>query len=328
MKVVVTSPRFPERDPYRDLVEAVGGELVVGDCKTVEDAIELCADANVIVTGFVPVTEELLDATPDLEFVMVHAAGYDAVDVQAATARGIPVSNVPGYAPRDVASHAFTLLLSAAHEVVRSDRLLRDGPGWVREEVKPIHGGTIGIVGLGRIGREIVPFARGFDMDVIAYDPYLADDVFDMLEVEAVGFEELLERADAVTIHTPLTDITHHLFGREEFALMKDSAVLANAARGPIVDEDALAWAIETGEIRAAGLDVFEYEPPDGSPLLAHDRIVCSPHKAGSTRNAEENVIRIARAELERVLAGEPPENLVNKEVFHYTGEQVTTPDE
>jgi len=326
MNVVVTSPRFPERDQYRDLVEAVDGDLVYADCATEEDAVERCRDANVIVTGFVPVTERVMDAAPDLEFIMVHATGYDAVDVPAATARGIPVSNVPGYAPRDVASHAFTLLLSAAHDVVRADRDMRSGDGWTRRTREPLHGGTLGIVGLGEIGRKIVPFAEGFDMDVIAHDPYLADDVFDLLGVESVEFDDLLARSDAVTVHAPLTSITHHLFSDAEFERMKPSAVLVNTARGPIVDEAALVDAIEGGEIRAAGLDVFETEPPADSPVLDCDRIVCTPHVGGGTRQAADSVVAIARAELRRVLNGEAPRNVVNEEVFQYRGSQVTTP--
>ncbi len=328
MRVVVTSPRFPERNQYEDIVSAAGGELVYAGCETEADAIERCRDANVIITGAVPVTERVMDVAENLEFIMVHAIGYDAVDVQAATARGIPVSNVPGYAPRDIASHAFALLLAAAHDVVSTDRDIRDGPGWSRTPVKPLHGGTLGIVGLGQIGRQVVPFAEGLDMDVIAYDPYLADDVFEMLDVEPVSFGELLELSDGITIHTPLTSITHHMFSDAEFERMKESAVLANTARGPIVDEDALATAIESGQIRAASLDVFEQEPPEESPVLQYDRIICSSHRAGSTRNGEERVIEITREELERVLNGCPPENVVNREVFQYNGEQVTKPRE
>jgi len=327
MKVVVTRQRFPDRNQYEDVVADAGADLVYADCQTEADAIEHCRDANVIVTGFVPVTERVMDAAEDLEFVMVHATGYDAVDVQAATARGIPVSNVPGYAPRDVASHAFTLLLTAAHRVVPADRDIRAGDGWTRRTYQALHGGTLGIVGLGEIGRAIVPFAKGFDMDVIASDPHLADDVFEAIGVESVGFEELLARSDAVTIHAPLTEHTHHLFSTAAFERMRESAVLANAARGPIVDEAALADALERGEIRAAGLDVFEREPPEASPVLDRDDVVCTPHQGGGTENAAENVIAIARAELGRVLAGDPPENVVNREVFQYRGGQVTEPE-
>lgn len=321
MRVVVTDRRFPDRDPYGDVVADAGGELVYADCETEADAVELCRDADVIVAGFVPITERVLDAAGDLRLVLRHAAGYDNVDVRAATARGIPVSNVPGYASADVASHAIALALAAAHDVVYADRRLRAGPGWgARETLSPLFGGTFGIVGLGRIGRRTVPMARGLGMEPIAYDPFLPEDVFDLVAVESVSFEALLERADCVSVHAPLTALTHHLFDATAFARMKDTAVLVNTARGPIVDEAALAEAVETGQIRAAGLDVFETEPPADSPVFDHDRIVCSPHHAGGTPTAEANVIRIAAAELDRALRGEPLENVVNHEVYQYRG--------
>lgn len=328
MRVVVTDRRFPDRDPYGDVVEAAGGELVYGDCATEADAVEFCAGADVVIGGFVPITRAVLDAAGDLTLVMRHATGYDNVDVREATARGIPVSNVPGYAPRDIASHALALLLSAAHAVVFHDRQVRDGPGWgERETLQPVHGGTLGIVGFGRIGRELPPLVEGLDMDVVAYDPYLPDDLFGLRGVEPVEFEELLARSDAVSVHASLDETSHHLFDAEAFRLMKDSAVLVNTGRGPLVDEVALAEAVESGEIRAAGLDVFESEPPEDSPVLDSDRIVCSPHRAGETERAAERVVEIARAELERALHGEPLRNVVNREIYQYRGGQVTTPE-
>jgi D-3-phosphoglycerate dehydrogenase len=155
-------------------------------------------------------------------------------------------------------------------------------------------------------------------MDVVAYDPVLDDDVFELLEVESVSFEELLERSDCVTIHAPMTEQTHHMFSSAEFQQMKESAILVNVARGPIVDEEALVAAVESGEIRAAGLDVFENEPPNDSPVLECDRITCSPHHAGSSPKAKQNKIDIVRSELELVLTGETLENVVNGEVFQY----------
>lgn len=329
MRVVVTDRRFPDRDPYGDVVEAAGGELVYGDCVTEADAIEFCADADVIIGGFVPITEAVMDAAGDLDLVMRHATGYDNVDVREATARGIPVSNVPGYAPRDIASHALALLLSAAHAVVYHDRQIREGPGWgERERLEPIHDGTLGIVGFGRIGRELPRLVEGFDTEVIAHDPYLADDLFELGGAEPVEFDALLSRSDAISIHASLDAHSHHLFDADAFRRMKDSAVLVNTGRGPIVDEVALAEAVESGEIRAAGLDVFESEPPDDSPVLDSDRIVCSSHRAGGTPRAGDRVVEIARAELERALEGEPLRNVVNREIYQYRGEQVTRPGE
>jgi D-3-phosphoglycerate dehydrogenase len=160
--------------------------------------------------------------------------------------------------------------------------------------------------------------ARGLDMEIIAYDPVLDDDVFKMLGVEQVSFNELLTQSDCVTIHAPMTEQTCHMFSTAEFQQMKESAILVNVARGPIVDEAALVNAIEDGEIHGAGLDVFEQEPPTDSPVLDCEAITCSPHHAGSSPEAKQNKIDIVRAELERVLTGETLHNVVNGEVFQY----------
>lgn len=328
MRVVVTSRRFPDRDPYSDIVEEFGGELVYGNCSTEAEAIDFCRDADVIVGGFVPVTGPVMDAAGDPAAILVHAAGYDAVDVQEATCRGIPVANAPGYAPHDIASHAMALTLAATHRIVPADRRVRAETAWEDRGIDPIHGKTIGIVGFGHIGRKLVPKAQGFDMEVLAYDPYVADDVFELADVEQVSFEALLARSDCISIHAALTEVTVGMFGTAEFEAMQDDAVLVNTARGPIVQEDALVQALEDGELRAAGLDVFEEEPPQDSPLFDREDVVLTPHAAGGTERAEENVIELMRAELRRVLAGEPLENLVNPAVYQYRGQQVTVPDE
>jgi D-3-phosphoglycerate dehydrogenase len=328
MRVVVTSRIFGEDTPYRNIVESVGGEIKYADCKTEADAVQACGGANIIIGGFIPISEAVMNAADDLEVILIPAAGYDSVDLQAATARGAPVSNVPEYAPRDIANHALALALAAAHDIVQNDVKMRDGPGWDRTPFEPIHGGTMGIVGLGRIGRELVPMARGLNMDVIAYDPPLDSDIFELLDVDSVTFPELLNQSDCISIHAPLTDVTHHMFSAGEFRSMKDSAVLVNTARGPIVDEEALVMAIDDDELRTAALDVFESEPPDGSPARTHERIVCSPHRGGASRRARENVREESAAELRRALQDQPLQNVVNEAVLQYSGEQVTTPGE
>jgi len=328
MRVVVTKRLFPDTTPYQEVVESAGGELVAADCATEPEAVDACEGANIIVGGFIPISEQVMDAAGDLDLILVPAAGYDSIDLQAATERGIPVSNVPEYAPRDIASHALALALTAAHDIVQADHELRESMGWERTPLYPIHGDTLGIVGLGRIGRELVSMAKGLHMDVIAYDPYLDSDIFDRVGVKSVAFEELLDRAECLSVHTQLTDVTRHMFSTTEFERMKDSAVLVNTARGPIVDEAALVHALDDGEIRAAALDVFESEPPNGSPVLDSERVVCSPHRGSASPKARENIIRESREELRRALQGDPLENVVNKAVFQYTDEQVTVPEE
>lgn len=328
MRVVVTDRPFPEPNPYEnlldetddlygDIVSEAGGDIVYAECESEDDAIEACRDADVIITFITPITERVLDAAGDVELIIRQGAGYDNIDVRAATSRDIPVSNVPDYGSADVASHGIALALAASHDIVSADQGLRQGDGWGSSRViQPIQGGTYGIVGLGRIGRRAVPMAKGLGMEVIAYDPLLDDDVFEAIDVEPVTFEELLRRSDCITLHAVLNEQTRHLFSTEEFRKMQDSAIIVNVARGPLIDEKALVEAVEHDEIRAAALDVFEKEPPDDSPVLECDEIVCSPHHAGGSPTAKEKKIEIVREELGRVLRNETLHNVVNEEVF------------
>ena len=333
MRVVVTDRPFPKPNPYEGLldktddiygrvVEETGDEISYPECETEEETIKACRNADVIITFVAPITDRVLEAAGNVDLVIRQGAGYDNIDVQAATARGIPVSNVPDYGSADVASHGLALALAASHSIVTADQALRNSEGWGSSRViEPIQGGTYGIVGLGRIGRRAVPMAKGLGMDVIAYDPLQDEDIFEHLDVESVSFEELLSRADCITLHAVLNDQTYHMFSDEEFKQMKNSAILVNVARGPLVDETALVNAIENDQIRAAGLDVFEEEPPSNSSVLECERIVCSPHHAGGSPKAKEKKIEIVRGELKRVLRGETLHNVVNEEVFqHHQG--------
>jgi D-3-phosphoglycerate dehydrogenase len=332
MRVVVTDRPFPEPNPYRDLLEETDDlysdyidstqyEIIYEECDSEAETIEACADADVIITFTAPITDQVMDAAGDVALIIRQGAGYDVIDVRAATARDIPVSNAPNYGSADVASHGIAMALAASHDIVSADRGLREGPGWGSSRViQPIQGGTYGIVGLGRIGRRAVPMARGLGMEVIAFDPLLDNDIFEQLDVEQCSFDNLLSRSDCVTLHAPLNEETHHLFSTDEFKQMMDSAVLVNVARGPLVDTEALVEAVESDEIRAAALDVFEEEPPTDSPVLQCEDIVCSPHHAGSSPGAKQRKIEIVGEELERVLNDNSLHNVVNPEVFQYHG--------
>jgi D-3-phosphoglycerate dehydrogenase len=330
MRVVVTDRPFPKPNPYEGLLEQTddlygdtvsetGDQIVYPECETEEETIEACRNADVIITFIAPITEQVLDAAGDVSLIIRQGAGYDNVDVQEATTRGIPVSNVPDYGSADVASHGIALALAASHNIVGADQGLRENDGWGSSRVlQPLQGGTYGIVGLGRIGRCAVPMARGLGMNVIAYDPLLDDDIFEQMEVEHVTFDELLARSDCIVLHAVLNEQTHHMFSTQEFTKMKDSAIIVNVARGPLIDEKALVEAIESNAIRAAGLDVFEEEPPTDSPVLDSDQIVCSPHHAGGSGEAKKNKIEIVQSELGRALRGETLHNVVNQEVFQH----------
>lgn len=321
MKVVVTDRKFPHReDPYGDVVSAAGGALSYHDFSSEDEVIAGCRDADVVLTFKAPLSARVIRELDATEAVIRIGTGVDTINVQAATAAGIAVSNAPGYSTQEVATHAITLMLAAAREVPLADRAMRESEGWgERNPINRMYGGTFGIVGLGRIGRAAVPKARGLDMDLVAHDPYVASDVFDLLGVEKVTFSELLDRADCVSVHAPLTAETRRLFSADEFDRMRRSAVLVNTARGPIVDEAALVEAVTAGDIWAAGLDVFETEPPNDTPALGCERIVCSPHHAGRCAESEAAGVEAVRDELARALGDDHLEHMINPEVRAYS---------
>lgn len=334
MKVLVTDPRsivdgssygtpsWEGPHPYREAVENAGGELVLGNFTSLEEIKEGVRDADVVVTFAAPLPRDIIEAMERTKLIIRSGVGFEIIDVKAATENGIPVSNIPDAAEHVVAESAVTLALAAAHNISHCDHAMRRDNGWGdRQPVNLLHEGTYGIVGLGHIGRAAIPKAKGLGMDVIAYDPYLPRDVYEHLEVEEVGFDELLQRSDVVDVHTPHTAETEQLFSTREFEMMKESAVIANTARGPIIDEEALVEAVESREIYGAGLDVFETEPPVDSPVLDCSMIVVSPHNAGIAAEGEDAFYVKGTEEILRVLNGEHPRYVVNPEVYKYPSE-------
>jgi glyoxylate reductase len=226
---------------------------------------------------------EVMDASSCLRVISNYAVGFDNIDVAAADERRIQVGNTPGVLTETTADLAFTLLLAAARRVVEADRYVRSGEwrtwGATLLLGQDVHHATLGLIGLGRIGREMAKRARGFDMRVLYLDPTRQEDVERELGVEPADLDTLLSRSDFVSIHVPLTDATRHLIGERELRLMKPTAILINTSRGPVVDQAALYAALKNGTITGAGLDVFEREPiAKDDPLLALDNVVVVPH--------------------------------------------------
>ena len=327
MKVVVTDRRFPESDPYSGAVEAVSGTVEYGEYETLDEIVEGCRDADVVVTFHAPITREVIENMDRAKLILRNGAGFDDVNIKAANEYGIPVSSMRGYANEEMAEHAITLMLAASRDVVFSDRDVRTAAGWgERRNVNAMAGGTFGIVGLGEIGRQAAQYAQGLDMDVVASDPYVSRDVFCAMDVKRVPFEEVLNRSDCVSLHCQLTAETRHLMSTAEFERMRENAVLVNVSRGGLVDEPALVDAVESGSIYAAGVDVFESEPPTNSPLFDCDQIVCSPHHGGQTADVEERCIQMGREEIVRALTGEQLQMVINPEAIMYD-DTVGTPD-
>jgi glyoxylate reductase len=264
------------------------------------------------------VDEELLENAPRLRVVSNMAVGYDNIDVAACTARGIPVGNTPGVLTDTTADFAWTLLMSAARRVVEGVEYVRAGRwktwGPMLLMGPDIHGATLGIVGIGRIGQAMARRARGFDMRILYYDPYVPDAGIE--DATSVDLDTLLAESDFVTLHVPLTDSTYHLIGRDELRKMKPTSILINTARGGVVDPDALYEALRDGQITRAALDVTEPEPiPTDHPLLTLPNCIVVPHIASASIATRTKMATMAAENLLAGLRGDPLPNCVNPEV-------------
>ena len=286
-----------------------------------EELLRIVAGRDALVTMLTErVDAELLAAAgPRLKIVANHAVGFDNVNLADCTQAGVLATNTPDVLTETTADTAFTLLMTAARRVGEGERFLRSGRQWIWGPLmmlgQDVHHKTIGIVGFGRIGQAVARRAKGFGMRVV-----YADAVQLPAKVEdgatRVPLEELLEDADFVSIHTNLTDETRHLFGHEEFKRMKPTAVLVNTSRGPVVDEAALADALEAGELFAAGLDVFEREPDVHPKLLELENVVVIPHLGSATVDTRDAMGHLVVDNVFAALDGKRPPTLLNPEAF------------
>lgn len=301
-KIVVTPRSFGMTDPGpRALLEARGYDVVYnphGRILTRLEMKELLADADGIIVGVDPLDREVLEAAPKLKVISKYGVGTDNIDLQYAEERGIKVTLAAGSNTEAVADFAFALMMAVARRVNVIDRACREGV-WKAEAAIDIHGKTLGLLGLGAIGRAVARRAAGFGMQVIAYDLLRDETVAAALGISYRDtVDELLGEADFVSLHLPLDARTKGMIGRERFALMKPTAVLVNTARGGLIDEAALLEALREGRIWGAGIDVFEQEPPDSPELLALDNLIAGAHCAASTRGAVSNMGLIASRNL------------------------------
>jgi len=341
MKILATPPGFEEvAGVLSSLGEVETTWEKVGRFRTFteEEFISEAPKYDAIVVWLDPFGRRAIEAGEGkLRVIGVPRAGYDNVDVKTATARGIPVVYSPGANSGAVADHVFGLLLALNRGIVEANVQLKSGkwkgpwamlPGWNLE------GKTLGIIGLGNIGCRIAIRANGFGMDVIAYDPNLTEDTMTSLmlfpkelKVELVSFRTILEESDFITIHVPRTEKTFHLIGRNELAVMKKTAFLINAARGGIVDEEALYEALREGKISGAALDVFEKEPPDiSNPLFSLENVIVTPHISWCTHEAIKRSNMIVATEVMRILNGQSPNirYLANPQVLGRVGASET----
>jgi len=287
-------------------------KLIIEKAKNVDALASLLSDK---------IDAEVFDAAPRLKIVAQMAVGFDNIDVQEATKRGIYVTNTPEVLTDTTADFAWTLLMAVARRVVEADKYVRTGQwkvGWHPSMMsgRDIHHATIGIVGAGRIGYAVAKRAKGFDMKVLFYDVIPRPEMEKELRAKRVDLDTLFKESDFVSIHVPLMKETYHLVNAEKLKLMKKTAYLINNSRGPVVDEKALYEALKEGRIAGAGLDVFEQEPiPVDNPLLKLDNVVVAPHISSASYETRSKMAEMVAENLVAFFEGRKPPNLVNPEV-------------
>jgi D-3-phosphoglycerate dehydrogenase len=317
-KVVITDFGEADYTPEAEVFRASGldVELVRLNARTADDLFPTVADADGLIVQWVHITRAVMQQLTRCKVISRYGIGVDMVDLPAASEHGIMVCNVPDYCIEEVSTHTMAFVLALNRHLLIHNAHVHGGkwggaPGGAPTRLSSQ---TIGIVGLGNIGREVARKAQGLGLKVLGFDPYLTPERASALGVELVNLEDLLRRADYVTLHCPLTDETRHLIGEKQLALMKPTAYLINVARGPVVDQPALYKALASGRIKGAAADVLEQEPPaTDDPLLGLDNFIVTPHVASWTTEASQQLRRETAQNVVVTLQGQRPRAIVNR---------------
>ena len=308
--IAVTDSVFPSLDPALAALARLDPEMRMSKSVAAEDILAVARDADAILVTYAKLSGELLRELRRCKAIGRFGLGVDNIDTKTAAELGIVVTYVPDYCMHEVSDHAMALLLALARKIPFSNKLVQSGR-WEMPAVAPLRrlaGQVLGLIGLGNIPRALVPKARAFGFDVIAYDPYAAKEVFASCGVEAVSLETLFARSDAISVHAPLTPATRGLVDAAAFARMKLGAVIVNTARGPLIDEQALLAALDSGRLGGAALDVVATEPlPKDSPLLGRDNVILTPHTAFYSLEALDELQTKCATDVASVLSGQPP---------------------
>jgi D-3-phosphoglycerate dehydrogenase len=316
--VAVADSVFPNLDPAREVLSKIGADLRLAERPTPESIVQVAGDADAVLVTYAKITGEMIRQMPRCRIIARFGIGVDNVDIAAATDAGIVVARVPDYCIDEVSDHTLALLLALVRKIPFANSRAHAGR-WEMSAVVPINrlrGRVFGLVGFGRIPQLVAPKAKAFGLRVVTYDPYVAQEIATAAGVEKVDFAELVKVSDYVSIHTPLMAETQGLFNADVFRKMKPTAYLINTARGPVVDEAALAHALDAGQLAGAALDVLSQEPPTTSPLMGRDNVILTPHMSFYSVESLVELQTKAAEEVVRVLAGQPPRSPVNPEAL------------
>jgi D-3-phosphoglycerate dehydrogenase len=314
--VAVTDYTFPTLETEEAILRPLGAEVVSGQCKTADALIPLVRDADVVITQFAPVNADVIAAMTKARAIVRYGIGVDNIDLDAARERGIPVCNVPSYCIDEVADHTLAFILAATRQVVPHTLSLRDGKWGLATQVDQfwtLRDKTVGIVGFGRIGREVAARLSPFKCRRVVFDPLTAAGVVEAAGCESAALDELLATSDMVTLHCPSSPTTRKMLDARAFARMKPGAIVINLARGDLIDTPSLIAALESGHLGGAALDVCDPEPiPLNSPLRRLPNVILAPHVASVSVKAVTTLRETAARIAGMALRGEPLPNIVN----------------
>ena len=319
-KVLITDYVWPSTEPERAILEEAGAEVVIAPDGSEETLTELAKDVDAIMTCFAKVTDKVIRTATKCVVIGRFGVGTDNIAVDTATELGIAVTYVPDYCIEEVSDHVLAILHTWNRKISIFDQSVKKN-GWghlgLTMRIMRLKGKTIGIVGFGRIGQAVAKKASAFGMNVLASDPMISETTATEHGAQLVSLNELLTQSDFVTLHAPLISSTHHMIGKPELELMKKESFLINAARGPLIDEEALYDALKNKNIAGAGLDVMEDNiPPKDHPLLQLDNIIITPHTAFFSQESTLELEQRAASEVVNVYQGRMPDNLFNQDVL------------
>jgi D-3-phosphoglycerate dehydrogenase len=319
-KVIITDVSFSNINFEQTELQQIDATLVRLDCRTADDVVRQCQDADALLVQYAPITADVLNCLPNLKAISRYGIGVDMIDLTAATLHDVLVCNVPDYCIEEVATHALAMILYWARRLAAYQQDVKSRR-WNLNEIDDAHrvhrlrGQTLGLVGAGRIARHLAKMVNALGMRVITYDPYIQSDPLDA--VQSVSFDELIETSDFISIHCPLTNETKGLFDERVFQAMKPSAVLVNTSRGAVVKNSAMEKALRNGWIAGVGLDNLEQEPPDWEePLLNIPNMVITPHVAFYSEESLKDLQRLTAKAIVDLYRNIKPEGLLNPELF------------
>lgn len=307
MKILVTPTSLqPDKNPAAlKILQDFSNNIVfnsTGKPLTEDELIPLLKDCDGYIAGLDYITKKVIDSCPKLRVISRYGAGYDRVDIAAAARKGITVTNTPGVNAEAVGELTFGLILSAARKIPYLDRSTKEG-GWIRSTGIELKGKTLGIMGLGAIGKVVARCAGGFGMNVVAYDPYINLEYCTNHNISSLSANEVLAHSNVLCLHLPLNDETYHLIDHKAISKMPTGAIIINASRGGIIDEAAAFKALKSGRLGGLGLDAFEQEPPKNSPLFELPNVVVTPHTGAHTIEATDSMASLSIKNLIDVLS-------------------------